>query len=62
MWLDRNELLYDLLTRDAILIKDRQLIQLDGPFSSREQAVEAARLVEARLADSLANPPLTAAA
>lgn len=62
MWLDRNELLYDLLTRDAILIKDRQLIQLDGPFQTREQAVEAARLVEARLADNRTNQSLIAAA
>lgn len=61
MWLDRNELLYDLLTRDAILIKDRQLIQLDGPFQTREQAVEAARLVEARLADNAANQSMIAA-
>jgi hypothetical protein len=56
MWLERDELLYDLLTRDAILIKDRQIFQLDGPFDSREQALEAARQVEARVADRLENP------
>ena len=54
MWLDRDELLYDLLTRDALLIKDRRIFQLDGPFDTREQALEAARLIEARIEEGLA--------
>ena len=60
MWLDRNELLYDLLTRDALLIKDRQLFRLDGPFESREAAVKAAEELEERLA-ATQEPALTAA-
>ena len=61
MWLDRDELLYDLLTRDALLIKDRRIFQLDGPFDTREQALEAARLIEARMAESLATSSRSAA-
>jgi hypothetical protein len=51
MWLERNELLYDLLTRDALLIRDGQLYRLDGPFESRERALEAAKELEQRLLD-----------
>lgn len=61
MWLERDELLYDLLTRDAILIKDRQLFQLDGPFDSREQALEAAKQVETRFSERFTRQTLVAA-
>lgn len=51
MWLDRNELLYDLLTRDALLIRNGQLYRLEGPFESKERALEAAQELEDRLAE-----------
>lgn len=61
MWLDRNELLYDLLTRDALLINDGQIYPLDGPFESREQAEAAAIAVVGRMASDFTDTTSAAA-
>lgn len=53
MWRDREELLYDLLTRDAIFILNGEVYRLDGPFRSREQADAAAEELKSRLTETV---------
>ena len=45
-----NEVIFDVVTRDALLILKGKIHQLDGPFQSREQAHEAAEQMKRRLA------------
>jgi hypothetical protein len=53
------ELIFDLVTRDALVIIDGKIHRLDGPFSTREDAATAADELKLRLADPI---ELTAAA
>ena len=46
-----NELIFDVVTRDALLIVHGKIHQLNGPFQSREHAQEAAEQMKRRLAE-----------
>ena len=46
-----NEVIFDVVTRDALLILHGKIHRLDGPFQSREHAHEAAEQVINRLAE-----------
>jgi hypothetical protein len=50
-----NELIFDVVTRDALLIHEGQIHPLEGPFQSKAEAQEAADLVAARLEDDAAD-------
>lgn len=51
MW-HKEQLLFDLITRDAVLMWNGQLFRLDGPFASKEQAAEAAEELKLRLIEA----------
>ena len=46
-----NEVIFDVVTRDALLILNGKIHRLDGPFQSREHAHEAAEQMKRRLAE-----------
>ena len=52
MWHDKEELLFDLVTRDAILVWNGEIYRLDGPFASRTHASEAAEELKLRVSDN----------
>jgi len=51
MWQGKEELLFDLLTRDAILVWRGEVYRLDGPFESYAHALEAADELRSRMGD-----------
>ena len=51
MFYDTNQLLSDLITRDALLIWGSEIHRLEGPFGNREEAAAAADLLKARLSE-----------
>jgi hypothetical protein len=48
--LNHNEVIFDVVTRDALLVYDGQIHRLEGPFHSREDAYNAAEEMVTRLA------------
>lgn len=56
MWKDRNEVMFDMVTRDALLIWDGRLFKLEGPFESSENAGVAADELKRRLAEEQSAP------
>lgn len=48
---ESQQLFYNLVTRDALLIHDGVAHPLEGPFQSREEAERAAEELVKRLAD-----------
>jgi len=51
MWQDKNEVMFDMVTRDALLIWNGRLFRLDGPFSSLSDAERAADELKGRIAE-----------
>lgn len=52
MWKGKDEVLFDLVTRDALLVWNGQIIKLDGPFPSLEDARRAADEFKSRVSDT----------
>lgn len=55
--LTNDQLIFDVITRDALLIFNGAIHHLDGPFQSREQAEAAAQVVIGRMASEFAGDP-----
>jgi hypothetical protein len=47
------ELIFDVVTRDALVVIDGKMYRLDGPFGTREDAEAAADVLKLALADPI---------
>ena len=47
------ELIFDLVTKDALVVIDGRIHRLDGPFGTRDDAEAAADELKVRLADPI---------